>query len=49
MIVANSVDNFGTDDNKITLLGKDFEIDFERMEKKKVSEVIWKLIKEKFL
>ena len=49
MIVANSVDNFGTDDNKITLLGKDFEIDFERMEKKKVSEVIWKFIKEKFL
>ena len=49
MIVANSVDNFGTDDNKITILGKDFEIDFERMEKKKASEVIWKLIKEKFL
>ena len=49
MIVANSVDNFGTDDNTITLLGKDFETDFEKMEKKKVSEEIWKTIKEKFL
>ena len=49
MIVVNSVDNFGTDDNTITLLGKDFETDFEKMEKKKVSEEIWKTIKEKFL
>ena len=49
MIVVNSVDNFGTDDNTITLLGKDFETDFEKMEKKKVSKEIWKTIKEKFL
>ena len=49
MIVANSVDNFGTDDNTITLLGKDFETGFEKMEKKKVSEEIWRTIKEKFL
>ena len=49
MIVVNSVDNFGTDDNTITLLGKDFETAFEKMEKKKVSKEIWKTIKEKFL
>ena len=49
MIVVNSVDNFGTDDNTITLLGKDFETDFEKMEKKKVSKEIWKTIEEKFL
>ena len=49
MIVVNSVDNFGTDDNTITLLGKDFETDFEKMEKKKVSKELWKTIKEKFL
>ena len=49
MIVVNSVDNFGTDDNTITLLGKDFETAFEKMEKKKVSKEIWKPIKEKFL
>ena len=49
MIVVNSVDNFGTDDNTITLLGKDFETDFEKMEKKKVSEEIWKIIREKLL
>ena len=49
MIVANSVDNFGTDDNKITVIGKDFETDFEKMEKKRAAAEIWKLIKEKFL
>ena len=49
MIVVNSVDNFGTDDNTITLLGKDFETDFEKMEKNKVSKEIWKTIEEKFL
>ena len=49
MIVVNSVDNFGTDDNTITLLGKDFETAFEKMEKKKVSKEIWKTIEEKFL
>ena len=49
MIVANSVDNFGTNDNKITLIGKNFETDFEKMEKKKAAAEIWKYIKEKFL
>ena len=49
MIVANSVDNFGTDDNKITIIGKDFETDFEKMEKMKAAKEIWKTIKEKLL
>ena len=49
MIVANSVDNFGTNDNKINLIGENFNIDFEKMEKKKAAEEIWKVINEKFL
>jgi phosphopantothenoylcysteine decarboxylase/phosphopantothenate--cysteine ligase len=49
MIVANSVENFGTDDNQITLIGKDFMTDFEKMDKSKAASEILKAIKEKFL
>lgn len=49
MIVANSVDNFGTDDNKVTFIGEDFETDLERMDKIKVAREILDVIKKKFL
>lgn len=49
MIVANSVENFGTEDNKVFLIGKEFQIEEDKMGKNKVAEKIWDVIIEKFL
>lgn len=49
MIVANSVENFGTDDNKVFLIGKEFQIEEDKMEKNKVAERIWDVIVKKFI
>ncbi len=49
MIVANSVDYFGTEKNKVYLLGKSFNIEMSEMKKEDLAVEIWNIIQEKFL
>ena len=49
MIVANSVDYFGTEKNKVYLLGKSFNIEMSEMKKEDLAVEIWNTIQEKFL
>ena len=49
MIVANSVENFGTDENKVFLLGKDFKVELDKMPKEEVAEKIWDFIINKYI
>ncbi|MBP9477519.1 MAG: bifunctional phosphopantothenoylcysteine decarboxylase/phosphopantothenate--cysteine ligase CoaBC [Sebaldella sp.] len=49
MIVANSVNYFGSEENKVFLLGKDFDIEMSEMKKEDLAVEILNVIKEKFL
>lgn len=48
MIVANFVDNFGSNENEITIIGKSFEKNFEKLDKEIVARKILETILEKF-
>ena len=49
MIVANSVNYFGTEKNKVYLLGKNFNLEMSEMKKEDLAVEIWNIIQEKFL
>lgn len=48
MIVANFVDNFGSNENEITIIGKNFEKSFEKLDKEIVARKILETILERF-
>lgn len=48
MIVANFVDNFGSNENEITIIGKSFEKNFEKLDKEIVARKILETILERF-
>lgn len=48
MIVANFVDNFGSNENEITIIGKNFEKNFEKLDKEIVARKILETILERF-